>query len=334
MIRHDWTLEEVGSVYDTPLMELIFRAATLHRRFHNPAEIQVCKLISIKTGGCPEDCSYCSQSARYQTEVQASPLMEKEEVVQIAKKAKAAGVSRVCMGAAWREVRDGKQFDRVLEMVQSVTALDMEVCCTLGMLTENQARRLEQAGLYAYNHNLDTSAEYYETIITTRTYADRLNTINNVRKTAVTVCSGGIVGLGETPADRVSMLHTLCTMNPHPESVPVNVLSRVEGTPLADNDSVPIWETVRMIATARILMPKSVVRLSAGRGEMSVSDQALCFMAGANSIFSSDTKRMLTLAPTHDYDADKALLDLLGLKPRMPFKTESEATETVQPQLA
>jgi biotin synthase len=322
MIRHDWALDQVRSVYETPLMELVFRAATIHRRFHDPSEIQVCKLISIKTGGCPEDCSYCSQSARYQTEVEASPLMDQAEVVEIAKKAKAAGVSRVCMGAAWREVRDNKQFDRVLEMVGAVTALDMEVCCTLGMLTEDQARRLEQAGLYAYNHNLDTSSEYYETIITTRTYADRLNTINNVRKTNVTVCSGGIIGLGETSTDRVSMLQTLATMDPHPESVPVNVLSRVNGTPLANNEPVPIWETVRMIATARILMPQSVVRLSAGRGEMSVSDQALCFMAGANSIFSSDTKRMLTLAPTHDYDADKALLDLLGLQPRTPFKSD------------
>jgi biotin synthase len=212
--------------------------------------------------------------------------------------------------------------------VGAVTALDMEVCCTLGMLTEDQARRLEQAGLYAYNHNLDTSSEYYETIITTRTYTDRLNTINNVRKTNVTVCSGGIIGLGESSTDRVSMLQTLATMDPHPESVPVNVLSRVDGTPLANNEPVPIWETVRMIATARILMPKSVVRLSAGRGEMSVSDQALCFMAGANSIFSSDTKRMLTLAPTHDYDADKALLDLLGLQPRTPFKSDEPSLVT------
>jgi biotin synthase len=325
MIRHDWTLAQVGSIYEMPLMELIFRAATVHRRYHDPAEIQVCKLISIKTGGCPEDCSYCSQSARYETE--ASPLMDQAEVVEIAKKAKAAGVSRVCMGAAWREVRDNQQFDRVLEMVQAVTALGLEVCCTLGMLTEDQARRLEQAGLYAYNHNLDTSAEYYETIITTRTHADRLKTIDNVRKTSVTVCTGGIIGLGETAADRISMLHTLATLDPHPESVPVNVLSRVAGTPLADNAPVPIWETVRMIATARILMPKSVVRLSAGRGEMSVSDQALCFMVGANSIFSSDTKRMLTLAPTHDYDADKALLDLLGLQARAPFKGESESSD-------
>jgi len=331
--RHDWTRAQVQALYDTPLMELVYRAATVHRQFHDAEEIQVCKLISIKTGGCPEDCSYCSQSSRYETEVKASPLMDKSEVIEIAAKAKAAGVSRVCMGAAWREVRDSKQFDRVLDMVKEVNAMGVEVCCTLGMLSEDQAKRLEDAGLYAYNHNLDTSAEYYETIITTRTHKDRLDTINNVRKTSVTVCTGGIIGLGESHSDRVSMLHQLATMDPHPESVPVNVLCKIEGTPLQQNQDVPIWDTVRMIAVARILMPQSMVRLSAGRGEMSVSDQAMCFMAGANSIFSSDTKRMLTLAKTNDYDADKELMGILGLKPRAPFKDEAASSNATEPAL-
>jgi len=323
-IRHDWTLSEVREFFDqadSPLMELVFKAAQIHRKFHDPAEVQVCKLISIKTGGCPEDCSYCSQSARYETEIKAQPLMPRDEVMEIAQRAKSAGVTRVCMGAAWREVRDNAQFDRVLEMVRDVTATGLEVCCTLGMLTEHQAKRLEDAGLYAYNHNIDTSKEHYETIITTRKFEDRLDTLANVRKTNVTVCCGGIMGLGETVDDRVSMLHTLATMTPHPESVPINVLSKVPGTPMADSPDVPIWETVRMIAAARILMPKAVVRLSAGRHLMGFSDQALCFMAGANSIFSSETKVMLTKAvPSPDYDADKAMLDVMGLKSRPPFK--------------
>ncbi|HSU67141.1 MAG TPA: biotin synthase BioB [Tepidisphaeraceae bacterium] len=320
-IRHDWTLDEIRSLFKEPLLDLVFRAAGVHRKHQDSAEVQVCKLISIKTGGCPEDCSYCSQSSRYQTEVKASPLMDKQEVLDIAARAKAAGVSRVCMGAAWREVRDNKQFDRVLDMVKDVTAMGVEVCCTLGMLSEDQARRLDEAGLYAYNHNLDTSREHYSSVITTRTYDERLETIANVRKTGVTVCCGGIMGLGETEKDRIAMLHTLSNFDPHPESVPVNVLSKVPGTPMQDQADVPIWETVRMIAVARILMPKAVVRLSAGRAKMSVSDQALCFLAGANSIFSSDDSRMLTRAvPSPDYDADKELLGVLGLTMRPPFK--------------
>ena len=320
-VRHDWTLSQIRALFQMPLMELVYQAAGVHRHYHDPSEIQVCKLISIKTGGCPEDCSYCSQSSRYKTEVKASPLMEEEDVLTIARRAKEAGVSRVCMGAAWREVRDNKQFDRVLGMVREVTALGVEVCCTLGMLTEDQARRLEEAGLYAYNHNLDTSREHYGKIITTRTYDDRLNTIAAVRKTSVTVCSGGIMGLGETEEDRISMLQTLATLNPHPESVPVNVLSKVAGTPMEGEADVPVWDTVRMIAVARILMPASVVRLSAGRAKLSVSDQAMCFMAGANSIFSSETGQMLTKAvPSPDYDADHQLLSVLGLKPRPAFK--------------
>ncbi len=322
-VRHDWTLDQIRDLFDAPLMELIYRAAQAHRLHHDPSEVQVCKLISIKTGGCPEDCSYCSQSARYQTDIKAQPLMPSDEVLDIARRAKDAGVTRVCMGAAWREVRDNSQFDRVLEMVRQVTDMGLEVCCTLGMLTEHQAKRLEQAGLYAYNHNIDTSAEYYETIITSRTFKDRLDTLENVRKTSVTLCCGGILGLGETQADRISMLHTLATMNPHPESVPVNVLSKVPGTPLGEQTDVPIWETVRAIAVARVLMPRSVVRLSAGRHQMSFSDQAMCFMAGANSIFSSETRVMLTKAvPCSDYDADKAMLNVMGLKMRPPFKDE------------
>jgi biotin synthase len=327
-VRHDWHPSEIRALYDTPVMALVYHAATVHRRFHDAGEIQVCKLISIKTGGCPEDCKYCSQSSRYETEVDASPLMDKAEVLEIAQRAKDAGVTRVCMGAAWREVRDNKQFDRVLEMVKGVNDLGVEVCCTLGMLTEDQAKKLEAAGLYAYNHNLDTGREYYETIITTRTFDDRLKTIENVRKTNVTLCSGGIIGLGERVDDRLSMLHTLCTMNPHPESVPINILSKVPGTPLADTPDVPFWETLKMIALARILMPKATVRLSAGRVNLSPSDQALCFMAGANSFFSSETKVMLTKAVASPaYDEDKALLNTLGLTMRPPFKDGQPAHE-------
>ena len=320
-VRHDWRLEEIRAVYGLPLLDLVFRAATVHRRCHASNEVQVCRLISIKTGGCPEDCAYCSQSARYDTGIEPGRLMDKEAVVDIARRAKQNGASRVCLGAAWRAVRDDAQFDRVLDMVKDVTALGIEVCCTLGLLTEAQAQRLEQAGLYAYNHNLDTSEDYYPTIITTRSYQDRLDTLQNVRKTNITVCCGGILGLGESVEDRLSLLHTLATMRPHPESVPVNILSKVPGTPLAGQPDVPFDETLRVIATARIVMPRSVVRLSAGRARLSLAEQALCFLAGANSIFSSDTKSMLTRAvPSPDYDADRAMLDLLGLRMRPPFE--------------
>ena len=321
-VRHDWRLEEIRAVHSLPLLDLVFRAATVHRRCHASNEVQVCKLISIKTGACPEDCAYCSQSARYDTGIEPGRLMDKEAVVDIARRAKENGASRVCLGAAWREVRDDAQFDRVLDMVKDVTALGIEVCCTLGLLTVSQAQRLEHAGLYAYNHNLDTSAEYYPTIITTRSYRDRLNTLRNVRKTNITVCCGGILGLGESVEDRISLLHTLATMRPHPESVPVNILSKVPGTPLAGQPDVPFDETLRVIATARIVMPTSVVRLSAGRARLGLAEQALCFLAGANSIFSSDTKSMLTRAvPSPDYEADRAMLDLLGLRMRPPFES-------------
>jgi biotin synthase len=320
-IRHDWTLESLRELHDTPLLELVFRAASVHRKFHDPAEMQVSKLISIKTGACPEDCSYCAQSSRYSTGVNPERLMEKDKVVEIAQRAKQAGVSRVCLGAAWREVKDNAQFDRVLDMVRGVTDLGMEVCCTLGMLNEQQAKRLEEAGLYAYNHNVDSSAEFYETIITTRTYADRLKTLEEVRKTNVTLCSGGIIGLGETVDDRLKMLQTLSQIQPHPESVPINILSKVAGTPMADNPEVPVWDVIRMIATARIVMPRSDVRLTAGRVKLDDTAQALCFLAGANSIFSSETEFMLTKAvPSPSYDRDAELLKALGLRMREPFK--------------
>ncbi|MGQ9896972.1 MAG: biotin synthase BioB [Acidobacteriota bacterium] len=320
LVRFDWTRDELRALHDLPLLELVHQAATVHRTYHNPREIQVCRLISIKTGGCPEDCGYCSQSAHYETGVAAEPLLDKATVVAIAERAKANGVSRVCLGAAWRNVRDDAQFESVLEMVRSVNALGIEVCCTLGMLTEAQAKRLEEAGLYAYNHNLDTSREYYGQVTTTRTYDDRLETLANVRKTGVTLCTGGILGLGESVEDRIGLLHTLATMHPHPESVPINLLTRVPGTPMESQAEVFVWETLRVIATARIAMPRSVIRLSAGRTQLSEEAQAMCFLAGANSIFSSDARIMLTkVSPTNDYDEDTRLLNKLGLYPRVPF---------------
>ncbi|NLQ05575.1 biotin synthase BioB [Cylindrospermopsis raciborskii] len=320
-IRYDWQKDEIFAIYNTPFLELVYQSATVHRQFHNPKQIQVCKLISIKTGGCPEDCGYCAQSSHYKTEVKPEALLAKETVLNIAQKAKENGVSRICMGAAWREVRDNSQFEQVLDMVKNVTSIGLEVCCTLGMLTANQAQKLQDAGLYAYNHNLDTSEEYYSSVITTRTYSDRLNTIKNVRSTNVTVCSGGILGLGESVEDRVGMLYTLSSLEPHPESVPINILSQVEGTPLAEQPEVPIWDVVRMIATARIIMPTSDVRLSAGRARLSPVEQSLCFMAGANSIFSSDDQKMLTVTtPCPDYDTDGEMLKLLGLQMRPPCK--------------
>jgi len=318
-LRHDWRTDEIRAIHDQPLLALVFQAASVHRANQTPDEMQVCKLINIKTGACPEDCGYCSQSAHWQTGVEPQALMDKTVVVDIARKALQNGVSRVCMGAAWRDVRDGVQFDRVLDIVRDVSAMGVEVCCTLGMLTPDQAKRLEEAGLYAYNHNLDSSRAHYDKVVTTRTYDDRLRTIDAVRTTNVTVCTGGIMGLGETTDDRIELLRTLATLTPHPESVPVNILAKVPGTPMEHNEDVPFTDTLRMIATARILMPKSVVRLSAGRVKLSTAEQALCFLAGANSLFSSDTRQMLTAAaPSPDYDADKAMLDLLGLHPRRP----------------
>jgi biotin synthase len=316
-VRHDWTKEEISEIYHTPLLDLIYQAATVHRENKDYSEVQISSLISVKTGGCPEDCAYCPQAARFQTGVNVHAILPKDEVVAAAQKAKAGGASRLCMGAAWREVRDNRDFDKVIEMVKAVNELDMEVCCTLGMLNEHQAQRLADAGLYAYNHNLDTSEEDYKRIISTRTYDDRLNTIENVRKAKISVCSGGIIGLGETVEDRISMLKTLSNMAKHPESVPVNALVPVQGTPLADQPRVSVWDMVRMIATARIIMPRTQVRLSAGRTEMSTVEQALCFMAGASSIFAGE--KLLT-TPNPSFDEDMAMFELLGLTPRKAFK--------------
>lgn len=319
IIRNDWTIEEIQEIYNSPVLDLIFRAASAHRQYNNTGEVQVCTLLSIKTGGCSEDCAYCPQAARYNTGVNVHPLMKYDQVMENAAKAKAAGSTRFCMGAAWREVRDNRDFDRVIDMVKGVNEMGMEVCCTLGMLTETQAQKLADAGLYAYNHNLDTSKEYYKEIISTRTYNERLDTLDNVRKAGISVCCGGIVGLGETHPDRIKMLHTLSTMPEHPESVPINALVAVEGTPLENNQKVEIWDMVKMIATARILMPKAMVRLSAGRASFSVAEQALCFMAGANSIFTGE--KLLT-TPNPSFDEDKAMFDLLGLSAREAFKEE------------
>lgn len=317
-IRNDWTIDEVRQIFNKPLMELAFQASLVHRKYQATGEVQVCTLLSIKTGGCPEDCSYCPQSARYNTEVDAEGLLPLDDVRDAAIRASESGSTRFCMGAAWRRVRDNRDFDRVLDMVREVNDLGMEVCATLGMLTPEQAERLKEAGLTAYNHNLDTSEEYYSKIITTRTYDDRLNTISHVQKAKISVCSGGIIGLGESEEDRIGMLHTLATLEEHPESVPVNALIAVAGTPMEHQKRVSVWEMMRMIATARILMPKAMVRLSAGRVEMPMSEQALCFMSGANSIFAGE--KLLTTA-NNAIDEDKQMFNLLGLKPRAAHKT-------------
>lgn len=324
MIRNNWTKEEISSIYHRPLLDLIYEAATIHRNNNDYSEVQISSLISIKTGGCSEDCAYCPQAARYHTGVDVHALMKVDEVVATAQKAKQGGASRLCMGAAWREVRNNRDFDRVLEMVKAVNAMDMEVCCTLGMLTYEQAEKLKEAGLYAYNHNVDTSEENYSSIITTRTYDDRLQTLHNVRKANLTVCSGGIIGLGETVEDRVGMLYTLSNLPQHPESVPINALVAVKGTPLENQERVSVWDMVRMIATTRIIMPKTVVRLSAGRLEMSLPEQALCFMAGANSIFAGD--KLLT-TPNPSFNDDMQMFEILGLKPREAFKNEKNKIE-------
>ncbi|PRX52532.1 biotin synthase BioB [Salegentibacter salegens] len=319
--RHNWTKEEILEIYNKPLMELLYEAATVHREHHDPNTVQVSTLLSIKTGGCPEDCGYCPQAARYHTNVEGNDLMSVNQVKAQALRAKASGSSRVCMGAAWRNVKDGQEFDSVLEMVRTINKLDMEVCCTLGMITENQAQRLAEAGLYAYNHNLDSSEEYYKEVISTRGYQDRLDTIGNVRKTNVTVCSGGIIGMGESADDRAGMLVALSTLSPQPESVPINALVPVEGTPMEEQEPVSIWEMVRMVATARIVMPETQVRLSAGRTQMSREGQAMCFFAGANSIFAGD--KLLT-TPNPDVSEDMELFKSLGLNPQKAFEKKEQ----------
>jgi biotin synthase len=316
-IRHDWNIKEISEIYNTPLMELMYRAATIHREFHETGEVQVCTLLSIKTGGCSEDCSYCPQSARYNTSVDSQKLMPKEMILAAAERAKSAGSTRFCMGAAWRSARQNKDFDEVLDLVSGVADLGLEVCATLGMLTNDQASKLKEAGLYAYNHNLDTSKDFYKKIITTRTYEDRLDTIKKIQDNNISVCSGGIIGMGETHEDRIGLLYTLSNLHPHPESVPVNALIAVAGTPMEGQPKVPSWDMARMIATTRILMPQSMVRLSAGRVRMSFEEQALCFMAGANSIFTGE--KLLT-TDNNELDEDMHMFELFGLKPRPAYK--------------
>ena len=310
-MRHDWTRGEIRQIFRLPLPELIFRAQTLHRRFYAADEVQLCRLLSIKTGACPEDCAYCPQSAHYDTGVQRQELMNPADVLAAAERARADGATRFCMGAAWRQAPEGKDFQRVLDMVHSVASLNLEVCCTLGMLTEKQAAELKEAGLTAYNHNLDTSPEFYGEIITTRVYEDRLRTLGHVRKAGITVCCGGIVGMGESEEDRIGLLEQLANLDPHPESVPINMLVRAEGTPLENADDVDTFSMVRMIATARILMPASRVRLAAGRQQMSREAVTLCFLAGANSIFTGE--KLLT-TPNPSASADHQLLEELGMR--------------------
>jgi biotin synthase len=320
-IRSDWTKQEITDLYHSPLLELMYRAATVHRAHHDTAEVQVCTLLSIKTGGCPEDCAYCPQSARYNTEVEAGKMLDADEILGAARKAKEAGSTRFCMGAAWRNARKTKDFDRVLEMVRGITDMDMEVCCTLGMLTDEQAAKLKEAGLYAYNHNLDSSEDFYNRIISTRKYEDRLNTLKKVRKNNISVCCGGIIGMGETDEDRIELIYNLSTLPEHPESVPINALIAVEGTPMENQPKVPWYDMARMIATARITMPDSMVRLSAGRVNMSMEEQAHCFMAGANSIFTGE--KLLT-TDNNELSEDKRMFEILGLKPREAFKNAKE----------
>jgi len=307
-----WTLPRVRELYDLPLTELVFRAQRVHREHHEPDAVQLCTLLSIKTGGCPEDCGYCPQSAHHKTGVKAEALLPVEDVLSAARKAKAAGATRFCMGAAWRDARQGEQFERVLAMVRGVRELEMEACVTLGMLDQSQAQRLAEAGLTAYNHNLDTSREFYGSIISTRTYDERLDTLEHVSRAGIQVCCGGIVGMGESIDDRCRMLATLANLNPTPESVPINALVAVAGTPLQDRPRLDAFELVRMCATARLLMPKARVRLSAGRSELTKEAQLLCFMAGANSIFFGD-KLLTTGNP--ERDEDLAMLESAGLKP-------------------
>ena len=309
--RHDWTRAEVADLFALPFPELIFRAVLVHRENFDPAEVQISTLLSIKTGGCPEDCAYCPQSAKYDTGVKAEKLMSLDAVLAEARAAKTAGAQRFCMGAAWREPKD-RDLDSVCAMVEGVKALGLETCVTLGMLTDQQARRLKTAGLDYYNHNLDTSPDYYGAIITTRTYQDRLDTLEHVREAGIHVCCGGIVGMGEGLADRIGMIATLASLPQHPESVPINMLVKVEGTPLAGAQALDPLDFVRTIAVARITMPASVVRLSAGREDMSEETQALCFLAGANSIFYGP--KLLT-TPNPGRDRDMALLDKLGMRP-------------------
>lgn len=309
-LRHDWTVPEARAIHDLPLFELIDEARAVHLAHHEKSSVQLCTLLSVKTGGCPEDCAYCPQSSHHDTPVKGEAMLKVDAVLAAARRAKEAGATRFCMGAAWREVKDGPAFERVLEMVRGVKGLGLEACVTLGMLDEGQARKLKEAGLDAYNHNLDTSRQHYKSIVSTRTYEDRLRTLRTVRAAGITVCSGGIIGMGESTDDRCGLLVELATLDPHPESVPVNALVRVEGTPLEAVPPIDPIELVRMIATARIMMPKSRVRLSAGRTDLSREAQLMCLYAGANSIFYGE--RLLT-TPNPGPDGDSELLRAAGL---------------------
>lgn len=312
-LRNNWTLDEVRAIYTLPLLELVYRAGHIHRQHHAVGEIQVCQLLSIKTGACSEDCAYCSQSARNHTGLPIEKLMSTEEVLEQANAAKQSGATRFCMGAAWREVRNNADFERVLEMVRGARALGLEVCTTLGMVDADQAKRLKEAGLTSYNHNIDTSREYYQEIVTTRTYEERLRTLKNIQDAGISVCSGGIIGMGESAEDRMKMLRTLANLEVHPGSIPINALVPIAGTPLADRPRVDALDIVRMIATARILMPRSLVRLSAGRSLMNETEQGLCFIAGANSLFSGD--KLLT-TDNGSIDQDAHLFQVWGLRPK------------------
>ncbi|KAJ3827405.1 hypothetical protein EV361DRAFT_110536 [Lentinula raphanica] len=315
--RHDWTRQEIQEIFNGPLMDLVFRAASVHRKYQDPSKIQLCTLMNIKTGGCTEDCSYCSQSSRYSTPTKASRLLDIEPVIEAARKAKENGSTRFCMGAAWRDLAGRKRgFERILQMVREVRGMDMEVCTTLGMLSPDQARQLKEAGLTAYNHNLDTSREFYPQVITSRSYDERLNTIDAVRDAGISVCSGGILGLGEKDEDRVGLIWEVSNMPEHPESFPVNALVPIAGTPLEKNEPVSYHTLVRTIATARVVLPTTIIRLAAGRNTMPESEQAMCFMAGANAIFTGE--QMLT-TPCSPWDEDKAMMDRWGLEGMQSF---------------
>ncbi len=308
-----WTREEIAKIYFSPLLSLMFRAASVHQAHHRVGELQLCTLLSVKTGGCSEDCAYCPQSAHYNTGVVAHKMLDKERVLEAAKKAKEGGSSRFCMGAAWRQVRDNCDFEQVLEMALQVRNLGLEVCCTMGMITKEQAIKLKEAGVYAYNHNLDTGPDYYDKVISTRKYEDRLKTIENVQQSGMSLCCGGILGMGESEGDRIDLLYTLAAMPKPPESVPINTLIPVQGTPLENRPKVPIWDLVRMIATARIVLPKSMIRLSGGRADLSDLEQTLCFMAGANSIHVGE--KLLT-TPNCGQEKDQELFKILGITPK------------------
>ncbi|KAI8334241.1 biotin synthase [Chlamydoabsidia padenii] len=327
-LRNDWTREEIQAIYDSPFLELMYYGAKTHRENFNPRQVQQATLLSIKTGGCTEDCKYCPQSSKYKTSVEAQKMLDENVILEAAQRAKAAGSTRFCMGAAWRDLAGRKSnFKKIVGHVKAIRGMGMEVCCTLGMLNEQQAKDLKDAGLTAYNHNLDTSREFYPKIISTRTYDERLQTISNAQNAGISVCSGGIIGLGEQEEDRVGLLHTLSTLAKHPESVPVNALLAVKGTPLENQEPVSVFEMVRMIATARIIMPQSMVRLSAGRVRFSVAEQSMCFMAGANSIFTGD--KLLT-TPNNEFTDDKKMFEILGLEPK-PANFEQGSDKVNQP---